>query len=435
MISYWIVPISLTLLAVGSYLVWPSRWNIPAHLQLGFCITAYIIPVIGTDVLDNFSKNTVDMYVTILFWGTLFYLAGLFWGAKTHLTAVSRSRYAFVRFTESRFVEFISKRTSRLMLIGVVGVVISFIGMGFVPVFAEDPLAAKFFRGAYQESYRAYAPLFRGSMYLIQTLIPVALTVWYVTRRSGLLFLSILGATLIALSLTRGPVVYGILLFLGLVVAHRKKWFVTYIIFLVLIYPLGSLSYLLIANIFGVVGLAGLYDTQSIWHVIASGAPDISDQLQFMEAFLDHGSLTYGRTFFGGLIPYHFEWNPAVWALSVISAEDISEIISGGLRLPVSIWGYTAFGWIGVILVPLLSGFIWGKATHFAKQYIGSASIVRSIVVLMLYLTLGTQLSGFYALSMYTIPQIIISLLLIFPITVRVFGRTASTSPQAFGTN
>lgn len=412
-----IIIISQLLLSVGTYLIWFSRWNLIAHMQLGFAITSYLIPIAVAGVLEDFKFNLVIYYAMILVIGSLFYITGLYFGVKSKLIKFYYQEYSFIKLTNVQFINFISKRTRILMFISIIGVLVSFIGMGFIPIFSDDPMMAKFFRGVYQEKYVMYAPLFRSSMFVLQALIPVALILWYVTNKYIFILFESLSVIVNIFSLTRGPVASGILLFFGVVVAYKNKWVNSYLVFLILIYPIGSISYYLMFYIFGFGGVEGLYDTNSIASMIASGAPDVVDQLHFLDSFLDFGSLTYGLTFIGGLIPYNFPWNPSVWTLNILNPnDDINSIGSGGLRLLMPMYGYTAFGWIGVVLISFISGFLHGKITRWVKSYINTGSILQSIIVFMVYSTLGIQIANFYLLSIYNIPSIIISLCLLFPV-------------------
>jgi hypothetical protein len=303
-----------------------------------------------------------------------------------------------------------------------------FVWMGFLPMFADDPLAAKFFRGPYRWQSKTLAAAYRFSYYMVATLIPVAFAAWYVTRRKSHLLAALMGVAAMALALTRGPVVGGFLLFLGLVAAPKRYGFRAYLIFVLLIYPFGAASYFLLGRVFDVYGLFGYYKTDTLWDIIASGSPDVAEHLNFLGSFLSYGDFTHGRTFWGGLIPGNYSWNPAVWTLTLnaggLNRADVTEVISGGLRLPVAIWGYTAFGWLGSAGVSFLSGCIWGIGATFTKRRVERGHLVLSIVMLTLYQTSWAQLASFYVLSIYSIPSILVALALAY--SGRLTHRTES---------
>lgn len=414
-----LISFSLICVSIGSYLVWFSRWNIYAHLSLGFCITGYIIPIYWANVLTKFAQELIVSYSFILFSGALCYILGVWLGNRIHTNSFFSFKYSVIHFSELQFVNFVEKRVYYYMIFSLIGIAISYIGMGFIPLFAENPFMARFFRGEYADAYRPYAILFRLSQDWVIALIPVSLILWYSKRKNIFFVLSLLGIVAISLSLSRGPIAIGFLIFLGTIVAYRKKWFLLYLVFVGLIFPLGSsLFYLL--SIFYEGFLIGDGEEQNIWNIISSGAPDISDQLRFLEAFLNSGSpFTYGRTFIGGLVPFQYEWNPAVWTLDITNSSFIQDIVSGGLRLPVQLWGYASFGWVGVILVPFLSGFISGTAIRITRRYIDSGSILRSIVVIITFSSISSFFINFYTISIHSLPQLIISVLLLFPITFK----------------
>lgn len=418
-----ITALALVFLSVASYLVWPSRWNLPAHLQVGFSITAYVVPVLAVGVLEAYPPELVSQYEQLLLVGTIFYVMGVLAGFYFPLLKVAPMRHN-LDLSAKALQAFVAPKVQWITVIAIMGVAVSFAVMGFVPMFAEDPFMAKFFRGPYQEAYQPVAPLYRVSMYLLYALIPFCLILWIQTRRANFGLLGLLAVAAIAVSLVRGPAVYGILLFVGLLAARNRLTATLFIAFAVLIYPLGSASFYLLSALLGSEALGGVYQAGNVWQIIASGAPDIPDQLTFLAAFVDRGSFTYGLTFWGGLVPFNFQWNPAVWVLDLVNpGTPVSEIASGGFRLPVPLWGYSSFGWFGVVMIPLFSGLIWGNATRYAKKYVeNSRSLLHAMLALTVYLTLGVQLSQFYLLSMYSLPGIALALFLAYRFSW--FGRS-----------
>jgi hypothetical protein len=393
-------------LSLGTYLVWPSRYNVLAHLSVGFFPVAYLIPVAVVGVHRDFPGEIVERYAAVVALGGAFYVVGLAAGAAVPTLARLRIPYAFVALPTPWFEARTLLLLKWLAWAALLGIGVSYAVMGFVPAFAENPLVAKFFRGEYQEPYQRVAVLFRLSYFTLATLIPVLLAAWYVTRRRSMLVYAVLGALAIALTLTRGTVLAGALTFLGLLVAarHGRVAFAAYIGFLVLVYSLGSAVFYLIYLALD-MQVGGFYETETIWHVIGSGAPDVQDQLLFLRAYVDQGQpWTYGKTFIGGLIPGNFPWNPSVWSLEVVNPKAaIADIGSGGLRLPAPIMGYTAFGWTGALIVPCLSGFIMGRVMRFTRRFVRGDPLLQSAVALNLSATLGVQVSQFYWLSMYAL--------------------------------
>jgi hypothetical protein len=170
-----------------------------------------------------------------------------------------------------------------------------------------------------------------------------------------------------------------------------------------------------VAGLISVEDLAFIDPSQGklFWQLIAAGNPDIADTISFVRAFDLNPIWTYGRTFYGGLIPGHYEWNPAVYVFKVTNpAADINDIASGGFRMPSAIWGYTAFGWLGVVLTSGLSGLISGYTTKYFKYWMQSTEslIVRVVIVMTAYELFGV-ISGFFALSIYDVPPCAIFIL------------------------
>ncbi|HZT73249.1 MAG TPA: hypothetical protein VE996_06340 [Terriglobales bacterium] len=401
---------SLTTLAIGTYLIWPSRWNVPAHMQLGFALVAYVIPT-AVGATDGFSPQLVALCAEILSVGAACYLIGLVVGFKTTAGRRPHPGVPSARTLGPFFHEFVQRRARLIALVGLVGLFSCFYAMGFVPAFANNPLMAKFFRGPYHLAYQRVALPYRLSFYTLLPLIPVLLLLWY-SLRDWIAFLLAACATLgVALTLFRAPIATGGLLAIGIWAAPRRGRFYAYLLLVVLAFPIGAGLY----KILGVSSYAGA----NLWQVIASGAPDIRDQLGFFNHFLAAPVFSYGRTFWGGLIPWHYRWNPSVFTLTVVNRViSIRSIGSGGLRLAAPQWGYVAFGWAGAAIVPFLSGLIWGHATKLLRRNLDERDLVQAVVLMTLYTTLWTQLSQFYTLSMYEAPQILVALLLAYPIAL-----------------
>jgi hypothetical protein len=68
---------SYAVFACGSYVSWPSRWNIVAHINLGLYLAACLIPLLYTDLVGFVRPSTVHLYTVIMIVGALAYLLGL----------------------------------------------------------------------------------------------------------------------------------------------------------------------------------------------------------------------------------------------------------------------------------------------------------------------------------------------------------------------
>lgn len=398
---------------IAPYLIWRSRWNVPAHLNLGFCVTAYIIPGLLTDVWSNVSARTVDVYIWMNVLGALALIAGLWAGAR--LPPATGLRDRLMPLLTGASDRLAHQRVDRLVWIGIVGMVLAYAIMGFVPMFADDPLSAKQFKGDYFERYYRAAYVFRFSFSVLVACLPVVFTCWWAFKSRRSLMLGATAAALIGVSLARASTAIGLLTFLGFVAASRPKWVKWYLFLVAVVYPLGSAGYLLLGYALGIESLTSIYSVDSVFDIVASGAPDIFDQLNFLEGFYGVDTFTYGRTFFGGLVPGNFTWNPSVWTLTYDNlGADISETVSGGLRLSVALWGYANFGWPGVVVIPMLSGAVTGWMLGLLKSLPLEGSLVGAALVLTLYMTVGKQLSEFYMLSIHSLPSMASAMFLCF---------------------
>lgn len=395
----------LCLQVIAPYFSWFSKWNVPAHMGFGFCVTAYIVPGILGGVWSAYPDELLYIY----FWINLLGAVGICFGAWFgRFLGYPRSiRGRLLRIFSGRLDEIIVGRSDKLLVMGITGMLVAYVAMGFVPMFAEDPYSAKQFKGEYRDPYYRVAYLFRFSFSVLVALVPIALAVWWGIGRRVSLFFSIAAVCLIAASLARASTALGVIAFLGVLAASYKGYFKWYMIFVLIIYPLGSGGYLILAILLDRDVFAGLYEAGDIARVVSSGSPDIVDQLEFLDGFNGNNFYSYGRTMVGGLVPGNYAWNPSVWTLTYDSVgADISNTVSGGLRLSPGMWGYANFGWIGAFVIPLFSGLIIAVMFSVIKRLPLHSSVLGASIVISLYLTLGKQLSEYYILSIHSLPSI-----------------------------
>lgn len=393
-----IIPIALIILSCGGYLAWPSRWNVPAHLGLGFSTVAYIVPtLIGADAA--FPPQLVHFDAQVLGFGAMAYALGIIAGSQARFpTAPWEARQASRVLPPPVFARFVTRRSNRFAIAGLASILTCFYLMGFVPAFSRYPIMAKFFRGSYAISYAHVAVPYRFSYLIIVAIVPTCLAAWLARRNRLSLLLALASIATIAATLNRGPIAAGALLFLGVIAARRKSTAAAFILFVLIAYPIGSAFYKLIG--YQEIGLHA-----NLWSVIAAGAPDIRDQLGFFFRFFAHPIYSHGRTFWGGLIPWHYKWNPAVFTLELGGQNaSLNSIASGGLRLAAPQWGFVAFGWAGVPIVSFASGLVWGYATNLARRSIDKTDVLQAIVTLVVYTSFWGMITQFYLLSVYALP-------------------------------
>ncbi len=244
------------------------------------------------------------------------------------------------------------------------------------------------------------APLYRATTGALTLLIPVVAA--YAWRSRSNRWLLLLGLCVIAMMLTlqRGSAVSGFMLFMGILVVNSGKKITMYLLALIGVYFVGSAFYFVL-SIIGVQGFQSSAGTStSILVQVAAGAPDVSDQLTFLQSWLARPEYTHGLTFVGGLIPGNFHWNPAVWGLSITNpGVDVGEISSGGYRLPAPIWGLVSFGWPGVVIVSLMYGFLSALISSVARRKISRDNLQSAVIGMITYGALIGVFANFYALG------------------------------------
>ncbi|MEZ2334975.1 O-antigen polymerase [Mucilaginibacter sp. RCC_168] len=420
MFTEFAIGISLSVFLVGTYLIWFSKKNIFNHSVLGLCFVAYLVPAFVIKYDDYSTPDVIRLYVIINLLGCFTYLSGMLLGyrIKTLIAVNTLLQFRFLSTVHDNEhgIQKIRKVSSIIYVAALGGIIISYILMGFVPLFAANPFMAKFFKGEYQAPYERVAFLYRTARQLLEFLMPLRILELFINFNLKSVILVLSGILLIAVSLNRGPILSGFLVAISIFVALKKNngpfW-----IYLIIVFS----SYILGSGVYYLLGLAfpdsffGDAANVGFFEAVAMGAPDITDQLSFLSAFLDSGShYSYGLTFFGGLIPFNFPWNPSVYTLTILnSSNDISEVASGGLRLPVSLWGYISFGWIGVALVPFFSGVFTGYIVKKVKRIINTlraneSGYVSFFLIQFVFSNIAVVFTNFYFLSIYSLPAFVL---------------------------
>lgn len=395
------------------YVLWPSRYNVLPHLAVGGSFVSVVVPSVIMNVQDLYPPDVVQLYINIIVSGSLFYLIGNIMGFMIGKGVKTTLSYDVMNPLE--YEQRVIRLTQTLMIICVVGLVVSYAVMGFVPMFAEDPISAKLFRGAYQAPYSRVSIIFRSAFTIGSTIIPIACIVWYRTRKWSMLFLILSVLVLMAVSLIRSGAFMGVVLAFAIVMSFKSKWhFWLLMAILIGVFVFSSFFYY-------VVGVREWTDDKNIWEIITAGTPDIPDHLDFLVHFRDNPVYTYGRTIYGGLIPGHYPWNPAVYTLVMVNpGADINEIGSGGLRLPLPVWGYVSFGWIGVVAFPFLTGLIGGFFLKVIKEtFYRFNSIIILTIVTVAFTSVISIPANFTQLNMYAVPPALICLLYLYRFKIK----------------
>jgi hypothetical protein len=404
---------------LGPYLLWPSRYNVPVHINIAFVILAYFIPILILRDHNDFDPEIVDLYTRLLTVGSVCYVLGLYSG---YITKPVKTNFSFEVLSIPQYEARVASITKWFISFGIIGMVLGYCMMGFIPMFTADPLAAKFFRNQYQVPFYT-SIVYLSSFTILSTIIPISFMVWY-THKKKFFYLAatVIAVVLMGMSLSRGPAFTG-LVYSGLIIMSFKSRssFLIAMVTLVIIYVFSSVFYYII-GVRNVADIAGSFKPDHLLlRVISSGTLDVVDQLHFLEAFEANPIWTYGRTIYGGLIPSHYEWNPSVYTLKVLNpGEDVSNLVSGGLRLPASIWGYVSFQWPGVILFCFISGFFKGIIVRYLKTWIYKYnSLLLSAVVIFVTMNFFDPLSAFYIISIYLLPPAFILMFYLFRIRLK----------------
>ncbi|TFB96812.1 hypothetical protein E3O42_16880 [Cryobacterium adonitolivorans] len=401
--------------SIVSYVAWPSRWNIVAHSQLAFGIVAYIIPLLLLGGGRSVTDESLDLYTTIMVVGFSCSVIGTIVGSQLAGRPGNSRVTDAVMIPLTRIRHSIPHRVVWGALLSIAGLLLAFLVMGFVPALAADPFAAKFFRGAYAESYAPVAPLYRATTSALAVLLPL-LTMYAVWRRKPLMIAVFLtSVVLLLLTLQREPAVSGILLFVGVLVALRTRGMLLYFIGIVAVYFAGSASYFVFAAL-GIGNFSAGVNPVGLLASVAAGAPDVADQFIFLQAWLKNPIFAHGLTFIGGLVPGNFEWNPSVWSLAVTNpGADVTTINSGGYRLPGPLWGYVNLGWVGAagvgLVFGLVTGYLAGTVSAIISQQTASTSRnakysrEATVLTFIAYAAVVDCLTQFYALSYVSVIQ------------------------------
>ena len=405
-ISTVLIFISSSLLLIGTYIIWFSRYNIPTHFALGIVFVGYLVPLFFTDILSDYSPKIVKLYASILTLGAISYIFGLLYGFNFISLDKIIKKPTFMLAPLDVFMRHRYKYLVTVTIFALFTMALCWMHIGTVPMFAENPFLAKFFKGQYRDAYMQVAIPYRLSQSVLITVFPLIVAIWFLTRRKILVLLIFLIMAFFSMALTRGLVFMGIFTLIALFSTRKRIYLFGFIFSYIMVFSIGSAIYFLAGLVFG-TSVFGAVNAGSadIWTIIAAGSPDIPDQLTLLTAFENHGEYTFGRTFVGGLVPGQYYWNPSAWSLYISNdSNDISGIASGGFRVPVAMWGYFSFGWPGVVIISTISGVILGASTRYIKLFISYKNLFMSILALSFYAIILGFFANFYIMSMYSLP-------------------------------
>ncbi len=350
-------------------LLWPSKRNTNFFISLPAYIVAYFggsLYLIDWARMEYGIENDVqEFYAIILLLGTFLYLICFILGffQKNYIYKILDQLYQCVYPTHEKKLYIFGN------ILGITAILlfcISFYGMGFIPIFAENPFAAKYMADEYQDLYVAFAIPYRTAINLSGIALTL-LVIRFLRKKQWITGLLIIGVLIcLIFTMRRGIMASTVIavIFSYMACKSRMKFSFWCICFLV-IFCFGSALNDIFYYFIGINQQIGMES-------VLLGMPDIADHLLFLQKWLSgNWEYTFGTNFFGGLFPYHSEYNLAVLTLKVIGAK-AGEVASGGFRLSLPIIGYLSFGWIGIIVIVAVNAYIGGSILRFKKAQLTS---------------------------------------------------------------
>lgn len=367
---------------------------------------AYILPIAFLHIDRTFNPDVVRRFTVIMMQGTPLLYVGALFGMMLWSPSITHSSSRFVhRVYDADFERPIS-RARTLLIIALLLFTVSLIYTKNIPLLASDQLSAKFFKGEYYAAYQRISVLYRFAWIIIPALLSVAIVQSFrgTIRRGTWRFLLLCSVIAALVTLQRSSLGNGILMLLLFWLLRRNYRS------LVIVVSIGSyMAGALIYQFFAFLGLMPTIEGASaapgsgFIASISATTPDVSDALGFLSRWTAAGSpLTHGRTLYGGLIPGNYPWNASIWSLTLGDPSvDVSSVASGGLRLPVQIWGLVNFGPAGVFILSFFGGLTLAFTTLVAKGLLESSS--HDMVQLSFYGPIGLLFVGELGSSFFKI--------------------------------
>jgi hypothetical protein len=404
------------------------------HIQFGLFCVQYLMPLAFTDPFGYACATTVRLYTEIMAIGACIFLLALPIGFSSPRFSLTDHRVLSI--PPEKYRRIFNRRVITVMLLSTLGLLVGFALMGFVPIFAANPLDAKYFHGAYHPGYMRAAVIYRPSYLAFLAYLPLAFVVAATQRKVRHYLLIVIGVAVFAGCLNRGPLGMALVAGAGILVAAKRGRiiFATYLLLTVIFIVVGTLgNYLL--DVYFALKIAQPEGKAGISELVSQGAPDVSEGIRFFDNFVQHKEFTYGAQFVAAFIPaqtWTMEWiplaryNPGLWAQGVLlGTQDqkyVRNVGGAGIRLATPICGYATFGWLGVLLVSAAFGYLTGYLVRFARNYAGRGAIEQSAVVIAMYITLGIMLFDPAALALQWCVSALMLAWLIYPIRIRFAG-------------
>lgn len=385
-------------LTCGQAFVWRRRDNVFAYLAAGTFLASYLLPIVATDGLGTADPALVTLYGRVLLVGAVAFLAGLASGAQYGNRSPNKVPLTFARSRpDGEVPRVLAGRSRALAVVAVVALLGSFAALGYIPLFAADRRSAKYGVGAYAAGFARGSVIYHFALALGGAVLPVMLVLGWRRRRQGV-DVALAGMLLLGLLLTlsRETALAGPALFLVALAVHRGARPGTIVALVGLAFAAGALSN-------EVLFPAASTGPASVVDRVVASAPDVPDQLAFLQGYRLAGSQQIGtKTLLGGLGLGKGPWDPGAYTVRVLTgASDVSAFASGGLRLPAPMWGFVAYGFAGAVVWSFVAGLFTGWGTAKVRRLLDAAgdsppSMLNMVLAWVFYTGTFGALAAFY---------------------------------------
>lgn len=357
------IALALFVLTCGPVLFWLRRDNLYGYLQVSTFLGTMLVPLLVAPVLEQADPQFVRLYAKIISLGAASSLAGVCFGFALGSRSPNKLPLTFTRpLAEGPPLRFIERRAVALAVVGCSTFLVAYYLLEYIPLFTADRVSAKYGIGAYRAGFLRGAVAYHFSLALAAAILPILLALYRTRRQSIHLVLVAVLSVALVLTLSRQKAFIGPLVFIiALGIEKRVRPAVL----------VGAVTATLFAGaVFNGILFPSLQSGSSFAEQVAISAPDVRDGIGFVQGFERAGAEhTHGRTILAGLSVSPGYWDPAVYSLRITTGlRDTGELASGGIRLPAPLWGYSAFGYAGVVSFCALSGLVLGWATGKWKR-------------------------------------------------------------------
>ena len=428
-----LIAASLGVLMCGQIILWRRRDNILGYVVVATWVVTILVPLFGTSIVADSDPQVVRRLTRILGLGAGCYLVGLFAGGgiggRSHL-----GDHGEVVWARPLDVDEVPPRihslARRFSVAALLTLAAAFALLGYVPALAADKTSAKYGVGIYAAGAARGGAVYHVALALASVALPVIMVIAWRRRSLPDIALCVVVLFGLLLTLSRQNAFSGPLLVL-VAIAVERHWKPVAVVAMVC----GALFLGTLFNEF-VLPSGGGATTMSFAARVGASAPDVHDQIGFLSGFQTLGNhLVHTKTLTAGLSAKKGYWDPGGYAVRTLTLlPDASGVGSGGIRLPAPEWGYSAFGWAGVVGWSLLSGLFAGWGTVTVKAMV-AGSAYRPGGSLNYVLAWVFYAGTFGLLATFYFPERAGLLLLLAAVTFSYAGRRARRRQHRLAVN